>query len=140
MKIQGGLLLVNLSLLFFGYQAEAKLVKYELKITRGTTNLSGKTEVDWALMVNGSIPAPTLEFTEGDEAEITLVNGLAEEVSTHWHGILLPWTEDGVSYVNTMPILAGQSHTFRFSVRQSGTYWYHSHTALQEQKIGRAHV
>ncbi len=119
---------------FSPLSSEAKLVKYELRVSRGQVNLSGKESVDWALMVNGSIPAPTLEFTEGDEAEITVVNGLQEEVSTHWHGILLPWTEDGVAYTNTKPILAGESHTFRFPVRQHGTYWYHSHTMLQEQK------
>lgn len=118
----------------FSFSAEAKLVKYELTVARQAVNLSGKATVPFALTVNGSIPAPTLEFTEGDEAEITVVNTLDEEVSTHWHGILLPWTEDGVSYVNTKPILAGQRHTFRFPVRQHGTYWYHSHTALQEQK------
>ena len=118
----------------FSSEAHAKLVKYELKVSRGSVNMSGKETVDWALMVNGSIPAPTLEFTEGDEAEITVVNGLDEEVSTHWHGILLPWTEDGVANVNTPPIMGGQSHTFRFPIRQHGTYWYHSHTMLQEQK------
>lgn len=118
----------------FSFSAQAKLVKYELTVAKQAMNLSGRETVPFALTVNGTIPAPTLEFTEGDEAEITIVNTLNEEVSTHWHGILLPWTEDGVSYVNTKPILAGQRHTFRFTVRQHGTYWYHSHTALQEQK------
>ncbi|HEX4924828.1 MAG TPA: multicopper oxidase domain-containing protein [Bdellovibrionales bacterium] len=115
--------------------AHAKLVKYELNVTRQSVNLSGMKTVDFALMVNGSIPAPTLEFTEGDDAEITVNNRLSdEEVSIHWHGILLPPLEDGVAYVNTPPIHAGQSRTFRFKIRQHGTYWYHSHTAVQEQK------
>jgi FtsP/CotA-like multicopper oxidase with cupredoxin domain len=112
----------------------AKVVRYELNATKGKVNLSGKSEVDWALMINGSIPAPTLEFTEGDEAEIVVHNKLAEEVSIHWHGILLPPEMDGVAYVNTPPIHAGESLTFRFKIRQHGTYWYHSHTRLQEQK------
>src|SRR5690606_11158097 len=100
----------------------------------GNVNLSGKKTVDWALMINGGIPAPVLEFTEGDDAEIVVNNKLDEEVSIHWHGILLPPEMDGVAYVNTPPILAGKSHTFRFKIRQHGTYWYHSHTNVQEQK------
>jgi FtsP/CotA-like multicopper oxidase with cupredoxin domain len=112
----------------------AKVVRYELTATKGSLNVSGKVEVDWALMINGGIPAPTLEFVEGDEAEITVHNKLQEEVSIHWHGILLPPEMDGVAYVNTPPIFAGQSFTFRFKIRQHGTYWYHSHTRLQEQK------
>jgi FtsP/CotA-like multicopper oxidase with cupredoxin domain len=115
--------------------AFAKTVRYDLKIENKPVNLSGKKAVDFALTVNGGIPAPTLEFTEGDDAEINVVNGLSdEEVSIHWHGLLLPPEEDGVAYVNTPPIHPGQSRTFRFKIRQHGTYWYHSHTMLQEQK------
>lgn len=114
--------------------AWAKTVQYDLAIENQKFNLTGK-EVDFALTVNGGIPAPTLEFTEGDNAEITVRNKLKEgEVSIHWHGILLPPEEDGVPYVNTPPILPGQSRTFKFLIRQNGTYWYHSHTGLQEQK------
>jgi FtsP/CotA-like multicopper oxidase with cupredoxin domain len=115
-------------------QLSAKTVRYELAVTQGPVNMSGKKTVDWALMVNGGIPAPTLEFTEGDDAEIVVNNKTKEEVSTHWHGILLPPLEDGVPYVNTPPILAGESRVFRFKIRQHGTYWYHSHTMVQEQK------
>jgi FtsP/CotA-like multicopper oxidase with cupredoxin domain len=114
---------------------EAKVVRYELTIRNEKVNLSGKKEVDFALTVNGGIPAPTLEFTEGDDAEILVKNEVPkEEVSLHWHGILLPPEEDGVAYVNTPPIHAGTSRLFKFKIRQSGTYWYHSHTAVQEQK------
>ncbi|UOF01269.1 multicopper oxidase domain-containing protein [Bdellovibrio reynosensis] len=112
----------------------AKTVRYELVIENKKVNITGK-EVDFSLTVNGGIPAPTLEFTEGDDAEITVHNKLSdEEVSLHWHGILLPPEEDGVAYVNTPPIFPGKSHTFKFRLRQSGTYWYHSHTMVQEQK------
>lgn len=117
--------------------AEAKAVRYELTVRNEKVNLSGKKDVDFALTVNGGIPAPTLEFTEGDEAEITVRNELKnsnEEVSIHWHGLLLPPLEDGVPYVNTPPIFPGKSRTFKFPIRQNGTYWYHSHTMLQEQK------
>lgn len=112
----------------------AKTVRYELNIENKKINITGQ-EVDFALTVNGGIPAPTLEFTEGDDAEIVVINKLSnEEVSLHWHGILLPPEEDGVPYVNTPPIRPGQSRTFKFRLRQNGTYWYHSHTMLQEQK------
>lgn len=119
----------------FSAQALAKTVRYELVVRNEKVNMSGKKEVDFALTVNGSIPAPTLEFTEGDDAEIVVKNEVPnQEVSIHWHGILLPPLEDGVAYVNTPPIFPGQSRTFRFKIRQHGTYWYHSHTGLQEQK------
>jgi len=121
--------------LFLSNPVLAKTVRYELTVRNQKVNMSGKREVDFALTVNGGIPAPTLEFTEGDEAEILVKNALPnEEVSIHWHGILLPPLEDGVAYVNTPPIFAGQSRLFKFTLRQHGTYWYHSHTMMQEQK------
>jgi FtsP/CotA-like multicopper oxidase with cupredoxin domain len=127
-------LFFSLSLLFFTIPSYAKTVRYDLVIGNQKVNITGK-EVDFALAVNGQIPAPTLEFTEGDDAEIVVRNNLKEgEVSIHWHGILLPTEEDGVPYVNTPPIFPGQSRTFKFPIRQNGTYWYHSHTGLQEQK------
>ncbi len=113
----------------------AKTVKYELVANRQTVNISGKKSVDFAISLNEQIPAPTLSFTEGDDAEITVINKLKkEELSIHWHGLLLPPEMDGVPYVNNAPIKAGESFTFKFRLRQSGTYWYHSHTQLQEQK------
>lgn len=129
-------LFVLLAALFcFGTPAFAKVVRYELTVENKPVNLSGKKEVDFALTVNGGIPAPTLEFTEGDDAEILVRNRLPkEEVSIHWHGILLPPEEDGVAYVNTPPIFAGKERLFKFKIRQNGTFWYHSHTAVQEQK------
>lgn len=118
-----------------GAYAHGATVHYELTVKRETVNLSGKQGVPFALTVNGGIPAPTLEFTEGDVAEIVVKNALPdEEVSVHWHGLLLPPEQDGVPYLNTPPILPGQAHTFRFPLRQHGTYWYHSHTMVQEQK------
>jgi FtsP/CotA-like multicopper oxidase with cupredoxin domain len=121
--------------MLFASSAFAKTVHYELTATRGQVNLSGKKPVDFALMLNGSIPAPTLEFTEGDDAEIVVKNEIpGEELSLHWHGILLPNEMDGVPYVTTPTIRNGQSYTFRFKIKQNGTYWYHSHTNVQEQK------
>lgn len=132
--------LLHLTLILFCFlivesQAWAKTVRYELNIENKPMNMSGKKEVDFALTVNGGIPAPILEFTEGDDAEILVINKVPhEEVSIHWHGILLPPEEDGVAYVNTPPIHPGTSRLFKFKIRQNGTYWYHSHTTVQEQK------
>lgn len=123
------------STFIFSIFVQANTVHYELIVRNEKVNMSGKKEVDFALTVNGGIPAPTLEFTEGDNAEILVKNEIPnEEVSIHWHGILLPPEEDGVPYVNTPPIHPGKSRLFKFKIRQNGTYWYHSHTAVQEQK------
>ncbi|MEW6055506.1 MAG: multicopper oxidase domain-containing protein [Bdellovibrionota bacterium] len=129
-------LLIFITLLpLTSFQAEAKTVHYELTIKNEKVNLSGKKTVDFALTVNGGIPAPTLEFTEGDEAEIVVKNRIPDqETSVHWHGILLPPEMDGVPYVNSPPIKSGEDYTFRFKIRQHGTYWYHSHTMTQEQE------
>ncbi|PIT99268.1 MAG: hypothetical protein COT74_09680 [Bdellovibrionales bacterium CG10_big_fil_rev_8_21_14_0_10_45_34] len=122
-------------LLLLPWISFAKTVHYEITIRNESVNMSGKKEADFALTVNGGIPAPTLEFTEGDDAEILVNNELTkEEVSIHWHGLLLPPEEDGVAYVNTPPIYPGSSRLFKFKIRQSGTFWYHSHTSVQEQK------
>ncbi|MFP5491433.1 MAG: multicopper oxidase domain-containing protein [Bacteriovoracia bacterium] len=127
--------LLPLMMLFFVTAVQARVVHYELTATKGKINLSGKMEVDFALMLNGGIPSPTLEFTEGDEAEIVVTNNIPDdELSIHWHGILLDPAMDGVPYVNTPPIPSGEKFTFKFKLRQHGTYWYHSHTNVQEQK------
>lgn len=112
----------------------AKTVKYELTVTKQSFNVTGKS-VDFALTVNGGIPAPVLEFTEGDEAEVLVKNRIPDDdLSIHWHGILLPSNMDGVPNVTNAPILPGTDFLFKFKIRQHGTYWYHSHTNVQEQK------
>ena len=85
------------------------------------------------MTINGSIPGPTLEFTEGEYAIINVTNKMDEETSVHWHGLLLPNFYDGVPYLNTPPIEPGHTQKYEFPIKQSGTYWYHSHTMLQEQ-------
>lgn len=109
-----------------------RVVRYELTIDTKMVNYSGK--MTHAIAINGQIPAPTLEFTEGDIAEINVKNNLNEESSLHWHGILLPNEQDGVPYLTTTPIAPKGTHFFTFPIRQSGTYWYHSHSNLQEQR------
>jgi len=129
------LLPLILSLVVFAPVIEAKTVHYELTARKKEVNLSGKETIDFAIAINDQIPAPTLEFTEGDDAEIIVKNEVPnQELSLHWHGILLPPEMDGVPYVTTPTIRTGESLTFRFKLRQSGTYWYHSHTNVQEQK------
>lgn len=108
------------------------VVEYNLYINDTTVNFTGRKRK--ALAINGQIPAPTLHFTEGDSAVIHVHNGLRSEVSIHWHGVLLPNEADGVPYLTTPPIKAGQTHTFRFRIIQHGTLWYHSHSAEQEQE------
>lgn len=120
-----------MAVLSFAASAQ-NVVRYDLTIDHTTVNYSGKTKK--ALAINGQIPAPTLTFTEGDIAEIHVKNNLNEESSLHWHGILLPNEEDGVPYLTTTPIAPKGTHVFRFPIRQNGTYWYHSHSNLQEQK------
>jgi CopA family copper-resistance protein len=86
-----------------------------------------------AITINGSIPGPVIRMQEGKEALIRVHNRLDESTSIHWHGILLPYTMDGVPGISFPGIPAGETFTYRYPVRQSGTYWYHSHTGLQEQ-------
>lgn len=86
--------ILSLLILFYSWPSFSKTVRYELVIENKKINVTGE-EVDFALTVNGGIPAPTLEFTEGDDAEIAVINKLPnEETSIHWHGILLPPEED----------------------------------------------
>ncbi len=114
-----------------GRPAVSATVEYKLTITHKVVNLAGEEVVGMA--VNDSIPAPTLFFKKGDLAKITVTNKLTVDTSVHWHGILLPNNQDGVPYVNQLPIKPNESHLFEFIINQTGTYWYHSHTGLQEQ-------
>ena len=108
-----------------------KRVEYDLTIDEQTVNITGKPKR--AMTINGGIPGPTMRFAEGDVAVIRVHNKLKTETSLHWHGILLPNKQDGVSYLNTPPIHAGDTYTFEYPLVQSGTYWFHSHTRYQEQ-------
>ncbi|GGH57333.1 CopA family copper-resistance protein [Filimonas zeae] len=109
-----------------------KTVRYDLYVTDTMVNYTGKTKMAYA--VNGHIPMPTLTFTEGDTALIYVHNQLKhDETSLHWHGLILPNRYDGVPYLTTAPIKAGETHEYRFPLVQSGTYWYHSHTGHQQQ-------
>jgi len=86
-----------------------------------------------ATAINGTIPGPLLRFKEGSATTIRVTNGLREDTSIHWHGILVPNPMDGVPNVNFPGISPGETFTYRFPLNQYGTYWYHSHSGLQEQ-------
>lgn len=86
-----------------------------------------------AITLNGSIPGPLIRMTQGRQALIRVHNRMSESTSIHWHGLILPFNMDGVPGISFEGIAPGQSFTYRFPVRQNGTYWYHSHTGLQEQ-------
>tara|TARA_R110002049_G_scaffold116099_1_gene268409 strand:+ start:8073 stop:10448 length:2376 start_codon:yes stop_codon:yes gene_type:complete len=105
--------------------------EYTITLREEMVNKAGK-EVK-GMTINGSIPGPVLEFTEGEYAVIYVKNEMSEESSIHWHGLLLPNFYDGVPYLTTPPIEPGHTQKYEFALKQSGTYWYHSHTLLQEQ-------
>lgn len=83
--------------------------------------------------LNGSAPGPLLRLKEGEDLTIRVHNALTEDTSIHWHGLLLPFQMDGVPGVSFPGIPPGTTFSYRFPVRQSGTYWYHSHSGMQEQ-------
>jgi CopA family copper-resistance protein len=88
-----------------------------------------------AQTVNGSLPAPTLRWKEGDTVTLRVANLLHNDhASIHWHGIVLPPNMDGVPGLSFDRIGPGETYVYRFQVRQAGTYWYHSHSAFQEQR------
>ena len=131
MQLKRFFLLLLISTCAHVYVWAQKTVRYDLYIKDTMVHYTGKHVM--AMAINGSIPAPALYFTEGDTAEIYVHNEMDMETSIHWHGIILPNRYDGVSYLTTTPIKAGETHLFRFPLVQSGTYWYHSHTMFQEQ-------
>ena len=116
---------------FTSAHAQTDTATYHLTIQKEMVNKAGKEVMGMTL--NGGIPGPTLTFTEGGYAVIYVKNEMDVETSIHWHGLLLPNFYDGVPYLTTPPIEPGHTQKYEFPLRQSGTYWYHSHTMLQEQ-------
>ena len=86
-----------------------------------------------AVAVNGSVPGPLIHLREGQSVRLHVTNNLAEDSSIHWHGLLVPFQFDGVPGVSFPGIRPGERFTYEFPIRQSGTYWWHSHSGLQEQ-------
>lgn len=123
----------------FGHAAAPVLTgtDFDLSIGELPVNFTGRTRIGVA--VNGSVPAPTLRWREGTTVELRVSNRLppnsihGRQTSIHWHGILLPANMDGVPGMSFDGISPGETYRYRFNLRQSGTYWYHSHSGFQEQ-------
>ena len=113
------------------FAAGASAGTYDLTIGEKTINVSGRDRS--AMAVNDKIPGPVLRFKEGEELVINVSNRLDVDTSIHWHGLILPYRQDGVPGISFDGIKPGTTHTYRFPAQQSGTYWYHSHSGLQEQ-------
>ena len=104
---------------------------FSLKISEQAVNFTGKERT--ATTVNNSLPAPILRFKEGERVTLHVANALTETSSIHWHGLILPTDMDGVPGLSFDGIPSNGSYTYEFDVKQSGTYWYHSHSGYQEQ-------
>ncbi len=143
--LEGGALLSGVTALGLGLPAWARSAQandmsgqtalsgttFDLKIARTPFSVDGQRGS--AFTVNGQVPAPLLRWREGDDLTLRVTNHLDEDTSIHWHGILLPFQMDGVPGVTYPGIKPGETFTYRFPVKQAGTYWYHSHSGLQEQ-------
>ena len=105
--------------------ASTHQIEYDLYVKDTTVNYTGKPR--HGIAINGQIPAPTIELTQGDTAVIRVHNRMHVTTSIHWHGILIPNQFDGVPGLTTFPIEPDSTLTVVFPVRQNGTYWYHSH-------------
>ncbi|MBT9267993.1 copper resistance system multicopper oxidase [Pseudomonas sp. MG-9] len=104
---------------------------FELFIGETPVNFTGSPRT--AMTINGSLPGPLLRWREGDTVTLRVRNRLKDSTSIHWHGILLPANMDGVPGLSFHGIEPGGVYVYQFKVRQHGTYWYHSHSGLQEQ-------
>ncbi len=112
--------------------AAPEVVEYDLAVGRLGVSFSGGSAE--ARSINGMIPGPLLRLKEGQDVILRVTNDLDEATSLHWHGLLVPSDMDGVPGFSFAGIEPGETFTFRFRVRQSGTYWYHSHSGGQEQR------
>jgi CopA family copper-resistance protein len=104
---------------------------YYLTITQNVITLQAEQKT--TLVANASLPAPTLHWREGEWVTLQVTNQLSEPTSLHWHGIILPYQMDGVPSISFKGIEPGATFTYHFQVNQSGTYWYHGHSGMQEQ-------
>ncbi|MFV3383141.1 copper resistance system multicopper oxidase [Pseudomonas sp. NY15354] len=105
--------------------------EFDLSIADLPVNITGAART--AMVINGSLPGPTLRWREGDTVTLRVRNRLKQDTSIHWHGIILPANMDGVPGLSFHGIAPDGMYEYRFKVQQNGTYWYHSHSGLQEQ-------
>ena len=104
----------------------------DLAVRDGLRIIEGRRSIGRA--VNGTVPGPLIRLREGQNVKINVTNHLREDTSIHWHGLLVPFQMDGVPGISFPGIKPGQTFAYDFPVRQAGTYWYHSHSGLQEQQ------
>jgi CopA family copper-resistance protein len=115
-------------------KAEGTLSGEEIRLVVDRTRFSVDGRPGHAVAINGTIPAPLIRLKEGQNVRITVENRLTDEdTSIHWHGFIVPFQMDGVPGISFPGIRPRQSFTYEFPIKQSGTYWYHSHSGLQEQ-------
>jgi FtsP/CotA-like multicopper oxidase with cupredoxin domain len=105
---------------------------FDLAVGHGQRVVQGRK--GQGVAVNGSVPGPLVRMKEGTNVRVNVTNHLSEDTSIHWHGLLVPFHMDGVPGISFPGIRPGQTFTYEFPVRQAGTYWYHSHSGLQEQQ------
>lgn len=103
-----------------------------IALTVGESHFSTGGRSAHAVTVNGTLPAPLIRLREGQNVRLSVTNSLGEDTSIHWHGLIVPFQMDGVPGVSFPGIRPGETFAYEFPVRQSGTYWYHSHSAMQE--------
>lgn len=115
-----------------GRPQAASPTSYRLRIAEKPLAIGGPTTT--AVLVNDQLPGPEIRVRENDLLRVTVENALPEETTVHWHGLLLPNYMDGVPGVTQAPIQPGRSVVYEYPIRQSGTYWYHSHVGFQEQQ------
>lgn len=102
-----------------------------LRIARQTMMIDGRPSK--AIGINGTVPAPLIRLREGQNVRLNVINDLDEDSSVHWHGLLVPPQFDGVPGISFPGIKPRSSYLYEFPIKQSGTYWYHSHSGMQEQ-------
>ncbi len=112
--------------------AQGTLSGEQIALTIGNAHFSVGGKSGHAFTVNGTVPGPIIRLKEGQRVRLAVTNTLAEDSSIHWHGILLPFQMDGVPGVSFPGIKPDQTFTYEFEVKQAGTYWYHSHSNMQE--------
>ncbi|WP_302931857.1 multicopper oxidase domain-containing protein, partial [Klebsiella sp. SWET4] len=113
-------------------RAPAALSGEDIKLTIGHTPITVDGKAGHAVTINGTVPGPLIRLKEGQHVRLSVTNTLDEDTSIHWHGLLVPFQMDGVPGVSFPGIPPGETFVYEFPVKQSGTYWYHSHSGLQE--------
>lgn len=110
---------------------------HDIVIERHVVNVTGRERI--GMLINGQLPGPILRLREGEVAEINVTNKLDENASIHWHGLIVPPEMDGVPGISPGygdGIKPGETFTYRFKVRQAGTYWFHSHSSGEQEQLG----